>query len=161
MRDAGKQGSGRLLIGRIGWRYAGTGYNGRIAAADCSCSVLASVLPFSFSFHHPLQFNAISRQHISSTPPTATTNPPYLVPDIPPLSGLFLSHFRLTGRDTLAQMIDFPSPILSVASDVVKELDGQDALRGMWTGTSPSLSFFPATHHLDGVSQSLQNASPT
>ncbi|KAJ3491526.1 hypothetical protein NLI96_g656 [Meripilus lineatus] len=30
-------------------------------------------------------------------------------------------------------MIDFPSPILSVASDVVKELDGQDALRGMWT----------------------------
>ncbi|KAI0081045.1 hypothetical protein K474DRAFT_57230 [Panus rudis PR-1116 ss-1] len=30
-------------------------------------------------------------------------------------------------------MIDFPSPILSVASDVVKELEGEDAVYGLWT----------------------------
>ncbi|KAI0076771.1 hypothetical protein K474DRAFT_1754671 [Panus rudis PR-1116 ss-1] len=30
-------------------------------------------------------------------------------------------------------MIDFPSPILCVASDVVKELDGEDAVYGLWT----------------------------
>ncbi|KAF7793743.1 hypothetical protein EIP86_004861 [Pleurotus ostreatoroseus] len=30
-------------------------------------------------------------------------------------------------------MIDFPLPILSVSTDVVKHLDGQDALYGMWT----------------------------
>ncbi|CAL1717380.1 unnamed protein product [Somion occarium] len=30
-------------------------------------------------------------------------------------------------------MIDFPHPILCVASDVVKELDGEDAVLGLWT----------------------------
>ncbi|THH29477.1 hypothetical protein EUX98_g4704 [Antrodiella citrinella] len=30
-------------------------------------------------------------------------------------------------------MIDFPSPILSVASDVISELDGEDAVYGLWT----------------------------
>ncbi|GJE89785.1 DUF1752 and DUF3295 domain-containing protein [Phanerochaete sordida] len=30
-------------------------------------------------------------------------------------------------------MIDFPSPILSVSAEVLKELDGEDALFGMWT----------------------------
>lgn len=34
-------------------------------------------------------------------------------------------------------MIDFPSPILSVSPDVVKDLDGEDALYGMWTGAYP------------------------
>lgn len=33
-------------------------------------------------------------------------------------------------------MISFTSPILSVSPDVVKDLDGEDALHGMWTGTS-------------------------
>ena len=31
-------------------------------------------------------------------------------------------------------MIDFPSPLLAVAPDVLKEMDGEDALFGMWTG---------------------------
>ena len=46
-------------------------------------------------------------------------------------------------------MIDFPSPILSVSTDVVKDLDGEDALYGMWTGALPlrillSTSLIPA-----------------
>lgn len=32
-------------------------------------------------------------------------------------------------------MIDFPSPILSITSDVVSELDGEDAIYGLWTRT--------------------------
>ncbi|KAH8092626.1 hypothetical protein BXZ70DRAFT_897964 [Cristinia sonorae] len=30
-------------------------------------------------------------------------------------------------------MIDFPSPILSVASEAISELDGEDAVYGLWT----------------------------
>ncbi|KIP05400.1 hypothetical protein PHLGIDRAFT_74323, partial [Phlebiopsis gigantea 11061_1 CR5-6] len=30
-------------------------------------------------------------------------------------------------------MIDFPSPLLAVSPDVLKEMDGEDALFGMWT----------------------------
>ncbi|KAI0337249.1 hypothetical protein BDW22DRAFT_1433473 [Trametopsis cervina] len=33
-------------------------------------------------------------------------------------------------------MIDFPSPILSVSPEVVRDLEGEDALYGMWTGAS-------------------------
>lgn len=32
-------------------------------------------------------------------------------------------------------MIEFSTPILSVSPEVVKDLDGEDALYGMWTGT--------------------------
>lgn len=34
----------------------------------------------------------------------------------------------------------FPLPILSIAEDVVKELDGEDALFGLWTGMTPIAS---------------------
>lgn len=45
----------------------------------------------------------------------------------------------------------FPSPVLSLASDAVKDLDGHDALPGLWTGTfllphiphTPHTFFFP------------------
>ena len=30
----------------------------------------------------------------------------------------------------------FPSPVLSIASDALKDLDGHDALSGLWTGTT-------------------------
>ena len=48
----------------------------------------------------------------------------------PPVLSLSASHPGCP----LAPMIDFPSPILSVSADVVKDLDGEDALYGMWTG---------------------------
>lgn len=34
----------------------------------------------------------------------------------------------------------FPSPILSLASDAIKDLDGHDVLPGLWTGTATPTS---------------------
>lgn len=33
----------------------------------------------------------------------------------------------------------FPAPVLSVAADAVKDLDGGEALSGLWTRESPIL----------------------
>jgi hypothetical protein len=50
----------------------------------------------------------------------------------------------------------FPSPLLSLAADAIQDLDGTDAVTGLWTSTSLlSLSFlFPSSPFL----QSLPNA---
>ena len=58
-------------------------------------------------------------------------------------------------------MIDFPSPILSLASDVISELDGEDAVLGLWTRTSPLFSslFSPIDSSPPRLAQSSQSAS--
>jgi hypothetical protein len=42
---------------------------------------------------------------------------------------------------------DFPSPVLSVAVDVLRDLDGKDALSGLWKreSTAPCLACDLAT----------------
>ena len=55
-------------------------------------------------------------------------------------------------------MIDFPLPILSVSPDVVKDLDGEDALYGMWTGVYTLFLLIYARYHDLSAIQSSQNA---
>jgi hypothetical protein len=46
----------------------------------------------------------------------------------------FKFHNYFLPPSVLYSMIEFPSPILSVSTEVVKDLDGEDALYGMWAG---------------------------
>ncbi|TCD62494.1 hypothetical protein EIP91_006815 [Steccherinum ochraceum] len=52
-------------------------------------------------------------------------------------------------------MIDFPSPILSVASDVVSELDGEDAVYGLWTLFTKCKRSLKDGHRLENISWRL------
>ncbi|KAL4249323.1 Ras-cAMP pathway regulatory protein [Abortiporus biennis] len=64
-------------------------------------------------------------------------------------------------------MIDFPSPILSVSPDVIGELDGEDALLGMWTVFTKCKASLKEGRRLENISWRLwyremaSNSSPT
>lgn len=38
-------------------------------------------------------------------------------------------------------LANFPAPVLSVTPDAVRDLEGRDALSGLWTRESPSSCF--------------------
>lgn len=52
-------------------------------------------------------------------------------------------------------LTSFPTPVLSIAADAVRDLEGRDALSGLWTRTFPSSFFSP--NHIPKSSKCLRN----